>query len=422
MGLQLSAHTSNPLPPPQIRSIPRIVEAIALTPSQIGAKFDPYSTFRHSTQSLPVSNGKSVTEAELSKLKKKQRDIMGDVVEGRIVNIQVTTEERLKEVRGSEERSDSKSNIRQPMTAYQKHSARICHLLALLTTLPTLASLASFHSSLLSSQNIGSSMDGGRSMDVDDNNSSSLSPPLMPSTPNPPTPTPMSFTPGSTKTNNRTQGNDTTNITHSPPPLLTDVLETLIYIHGESMSSKTKSLCPPFAVTWHGKRNRHAVWALQDVPEPELPEDLNVNFGEGLVGEGVEGIHNLASTLGHVPFVPNSGNDGSIVDHAIFAATLTRSQPLRSTGGQMPGSHSEALASALGVEEGGGLNNTVLSSSSNLSNAGAPQGDQQMVGMQFTHPGSTHSSNQGETQNDYVNAAGTIGRREGWGEVRQREG
>jgi len=106
MGLQLSAHTSNPLPPPQIRSIPRIVEAIALTPSQIGAKFDPYSTFRHSTQSLPVSNGKSVTEAELSKLKKKQRDIMGDVVEGRIVNIQVTTEERLKEVRGSEERSD----------------------------------------------------------------------------------------------------------------------------------------------------------------------------------------------------------------------------------------------------------------------------------------------------------------------------
>jgi len=327
-----------------------------------------------------------------------------------------------REVRGSEERSDSKSNIRQPMTAYQKHSARICHLLALLTTLPTLASLASFNSSLLSSQNIGSSMDGGRSMDVDDNNSSSLSPPLMPSTPNPPTPTPMSFTPGSTKTNNRTQGNDTTNITHSPPPLLTDVLETLIYIHGESMSSKTKSLCPPFAVTWHGKRNRHAVWALQDVPEPELPEDLNVNFGEGLVGEGVEGIHNLASTLGHVPFVPNSGNDGSIVDHAIFAATLTRSQPLRSTGGQMPGSHSEALASALGVEEGGGLNNTVLSSSSNLSNAGAPQGDQQMVGMQFTHPGSTHSSNQGETQNDYVNAAGTIGRREGWGEVRQREG
>ena len=84
----------------EIKSIPIevAVVSVATAPSSAtggpGSRaFDPYKGFHHSTQSLPPSDGKSTTEAELRALQGRQRAMRGGAKEGTITELQVTTAE-----------------------------------------------------------------------------------------------------------------------------------------------------------------------------------------------------------------------------------------------------------------------------------------------------------------------------------------
>ena len=94
---------------PEVKQIPATVEVVEgatasssssssyskSSSSRPQASFDPYSSFRHSTQKLPQSDGKSKTEAELSALNNEKRKILGGrTPEGKILSLSVITQEQ----------------------------------------------------------------------------------------------------------------------------------------------------------------------------------------------------------------------------------------------------------------------------------------------------------------------------------------
>ena len=167
-----------------------------------------------------------------------------------------------------------------------------------------------------------------------------------------------------------------------PPPLLTDAFEALVYVHGEQQPQDPVVPHPPFAVTYHSKLNRHAVWALQDAPLPSPPPPLSKLAMFPNLNAGVASLHNMTATLkgikgskpstGPVPDGQSNPEDvEDVAAMALFAATMSSNRTMTSTHGNFNPlqSHSEALATALGVGSPGidPLNATVISSHSNNS-------------------------------------------------------
>ncbi|GMH79527.1 hypothetical protein TrST_g4561 [Triparma strigata] len=112
---------------------PKFVDCVtSLSPSS-EIDFNPYSTFRHSTQSQPTSSGKSKTEAELNMLKKKQQAVLGKD-EG-VVSVKVMKKEvydfierkrREENLRSTEDASDGNllsSHLQRSLSASLKREA-----------------------------------------------------------------------------------------------------------------------------------------------------------------------------------------------------------------------------------------------------------------------------------------------------------
>ncbi|GMI16630.1 hypothetical protein TrLO_g6280 [Triparma laevis f. longispina] len=80
------------------KKTPKFVDVVSQLPGDPNSpssktQFNPYTTFHHSTQALPTSNGKSKTEAELAQLKKAQESVLGKEAAGSVVNVRVMTVE-----------------------------------------------------------------------------------------------------------------------------------------------------------------------------------------------------------------------------------------------------------------------------------------------------------------------------------------